>query len=104
MDVYFFAPSPKITQHFDNLVVMDTPSIPNYETSLLGQLRICRKFYQSYKDEFDMLLIISNLPWGSNEYWSLEGMGSNEDSKKRSSRNWCDTTESRKVVWITQET
>ena len=71
----FFAPSPKITQHFDKLVVMDTPSIPNYETSLLGQLRICRTFYQTYKDEFDMILIVSNIPWGSNEHRTLEEWG-----------------------------
>ena len=71
----FFAPSPKITQHFDNLVVMDTPSIPNYETSLLGQIRICRTFYQSYKDEFDMILIISNIPWGGSDHRSLEEWG-----------------------------
>ena len=70
-----FAPSPKITHHFDNLVVMDTPTVPNYEKGLIGQLKICRTFYQYYKDEFDVILIISNITFGSNEYRSLRAKG-----------------------------
>ena len=61
------APAPKITHHLDNLVVMDIPEIRNYESSYWGQIRICRTFYQSYNDDFDIVLIISNIPWGSHE-------------------------------------
>lgn len=66
-----FAPSPKITHHLDDLVVMDIPAIQNYERSFWGQIRICRTFYQSYDDDFDVILILSNIPWGSEQLKAL---------------------------------
>jgi len=66
-----FAPSPKITHHLDDLVVMDIPAIQNYERSFWGQIRICRTFYQSYDDDFDVILILSNIPWGSEQLNAL---------------------------------
>ena len=69
------APAPKITHHFDNLVVMDIPAIKNYERSVLGQIRICQTFYRSYNDDFDVVLILANIPWGGERYNALRTRG-----------------------------
>ncbi|MYD80047.1 MAG: hypothetical protein F4X44_05505 [Gammaproteobacteria bacterium] len=51
----------KITHHLDNLVVMETSrSLTKYDKML--NFEICKTFYKNYRDVFDVLLIISNVP------------------------------------------
>lgn len=53
---------PKITQHFDNMVVMHT-SAKILNSGEIGQVKICRKFYSYYQDSFDLITIVSNVPF-----------------------------------------
>lgn len=53
------APTPVVTHHHDNLVVM---SLPNRASGLgvRGMARICREFYRHYEDSFDIIAIVPN--------------------------------------------
>ncbi len=53
-------PMPTVTQHRDDLVVMKVPS-KYYEMNGGGRVSISRMFYRHYRDEFDMLFIVSNV-------------------------------------------
>ena len=52
---------PEITHEFNNFVVMKTPRIL-LRNDNIGRREICKSFYQHYEDEFDLILIVSNLP------------------------------------------
>lgn len=50
-------PSPKVTDHADNHVVMETHKSFNL-TSKWGRAKICREFYRHYEDVFDVLVLV----------------------------------------------
>ena len=52
-----FLPYPKITHHFDNFVVMETPT-RDYGVGKRGMVRVSLEFYRHYKDEFDLVVLV----------------------------------------------
>lgn len=56
-----FLNPPTITHEFDNFVVMET-SRNLLENSNVGRKAISRTFYQYYEDEFDLIVIVYNVP------------------------------------------
>ena len=57
----YFLPSAKITQHLENLVVMET-SKTDFGPNMARTISICREFYEHYEDEFDVLVLIAHNP------------------------------------------
>jgi len=57
----YFLPSAKITQHLENLVVMET-SKTDFGPSRSRTISICREFYRHYEDEFDVLVLVAHNP------------------------------------------
>ena len=52
-------PTPKITQHDDNIVVMETSNRVDL-SSKWGMIKISREFYRHYEDAFDLLVFVYN--------------------------------------------
>lgn len=52
-------PTPKITHHGDNFVVMETSNRADL-SSTRGMIKICREFYRNYEDAFDLLVLVYN--------------------------------------------
>ena len=52
-------PTPKITIHGDNYVVMETSNRADL-SSKRGMIKISREFYRNYEDAFDLLVLVYN--------------------------------------------
>ena len=64
----YFLPSAKITQHLENLVVMET-SKTDFGPNMSRTISICREFYRHYEDEFDVLVLIAHNPEHVADLW-----------------------------------
>lgn len=53
---------PVITQHLDKLVVMET-SKKLLNKGYIGQFSICKELLAHYQDAFDLIVIVSNVPY-----------------------------------------
>ena len=60
-------PKPNITQNLENLIVMKT-SKPLVGKADIGQLKICKELYSYYQDVFDIIIIVSNVPYEKQDF------------------------------------
>ncbi len=67
-------PTPKITHHDDNFVVMETPGKSSL-TSRWGMIKISREFYRHYEDVFDLLVLVYDSPKGISNQWGTDTLG-----------------------------
>lgn len=67
-------PTPKVTLHDDNYVVMETHDQSSL-TSRWGMIKISREFYRHYEDVFDLLVLVYDSQKGISKQWGSDTLG-----------------------------
>ena len=67
-------PTPKITHHGSNFVVMETPNRADL-SSKWGMIKISREFYRHYEDVFDLLVLVYNAEEEVMDRWETNKKG-----------------------------